>query len=575
MQSIILCPKCHVQVKKDNLGELICPNCNARLCPKAHIFDGKICPHCGWEDPNYFLWQKAQKTRQQSPESKKLDGPPQDEPHYTCPNCGISVDITHKDCPGCGLLGAKYRAAKGVHTGTASTAAISPPTSARPFLDKIPTASPKKRYTEPTQSPLLKELAKAERREWEFPPLRRFVRPVLASLLVCIVLSSLALGGYYGYKLIRETLAQPGQGQNTNSILPFTNTKSYTLRAIVSQDSGGKIGIENIEPPPTNGEPYQPGAEITLPSVEPGSQITLIAIPDDCYVFDGGHWEIDGNLHWSNPITITMDSDKSITAHFMPKDTTPPAISEVQTPTCSDTSAIITWITDKPATSYVEYGETKDYGLSTTPNDELTTNHKVRLTELEDNTTYYLMLKSIDKCGNEASETKTLTTLRHIHEGNRVGERAPDFTLSCYSDDNPESPNKGQTVSLSDFQGKKILLNFWSTRCGPCLAEFPFIRATYYGEQCNENAGNLAVFAVAIDNRPDRIKLVEDKYQDEYGRFTFPILLDTTLEPVKNKYGIWQVPTTFFIDSDGIIREINIGRFKTKEEIEVILKTLD
>ncbi|MGB8706701.1 MAG: hypothetical protein WCD72_01965, partial [Dehalococcoidia bacterium] len=66
MQKIILCPRCHVQVKRDNLGELLCPNCNLRLCPKAHIFDGKICPYCGWEDPNYSLWQKAQKARPQS-----------------------------------------------------------------------------------------------------------------------------------------------------------------------------------------------------------------------------------------------------------------------------------------------------------------------------------------------------------------------------------------------------------------------------------------------------------------------------------------------------------------------------
>jgi len=574
VQSIILCPKCHVQVKRDNLGELICPNCNARLCPKAHIFDGKICPYCGWEDPHYHLWRKAQKTRQQSPASKKLDGSPQDKPHYTCPNCGLSVDITHKDCPGCGLLGAKYRAAKAVPTGTASPAAM-PSAPARPFLDKIPTASPKKRQREPTQSPLLKEIAKAERREWEFPSLRRFVRPVLASLLVCIVLSGLTLGGYHGYKFIREILAQPGKEQSANSIAPPTTTKGYTLRATVSEDSGGKIGIENIEPPATNGEQYQPGVEITLPSVEPDSQITLMAIPDDCYFFDGGHWEMDGTLYWSNPIIVTMDSNKSITAHFLPKDTTPPAISEVQTTSYSDISAAIIWITDEPATSQVEYGKTKDYGLSATSDNESTTNHKVRLTALEHNTTYYLMVKSIDECGNEASETKTLTTLRQINAGNRIGERAPDFTLPCYTDDNPESPNKGQAVSLSDFQGKKILLNFWSTRCGPCLAEFPLIREIYYDDRCNENTGNIAVISVAIDNRPDRIKLAEDKYQDKYGRFTFPILLDAKEEPIKDKYGVWQIPTTFFIDSDGIIREIQIGRFKTKEEIETIFKTLD
>src|SRR4030042_4449417 len=130
----MLCPRCRVQIKRDNLGEFLCLNCNLRLCPKAHIFDGKICPYCGWEDPNYNLWQKAQKSRLPSPLSRARDESIEIKAQYICSNCGVSVDAIQKDCPNCGLLGAKYRAAKAVPRGAASVPARQA-TPARPLLE--------------------------------------------------------------------------------------------------------------------------------------------------------------------------------------------------------------------------------------------------------------------------------------------------------------------------------------------------------------------------------------------------------------------------------------------------------
>jgi thiol-disulfide isomerase/thioredoxin len=557
VQRIILCPKCHVQVKKDDLGELLCPSCNARLCPKAHIFDGKICPYCGWEDPNYHLWQKTtRKVRAQSSIAKESKESLSSKPKYVCPQCGIEVDPALGRCPHCGLLHARKRLVVQKPAVSATPAPVSKPpdTTAMPAKSAHPAPS---RASAPPRSPILHEIAKAERREWKFPPLMRFVRPVLASLLICAVLAGLAMGGIYVTRLVSQSTESGTQSPPP----PLTTSKTYTLSTNVVPETGGEIRI--VSPSSNSG------------TFEPGSQITLMAIPGDCYTFDSGHWEIDGTLDWKESITITMDSDRSVTAHFRLKDTTPPAISEVKATAYSDVSATITWETDKPATSQVEYGKTKDYGLSTTSDSELTTSHEIRLTALEPSKTYYFKVKSQDKCGNEATKTEMLTTLREIPVGYEVGKRAPGFTLPSYQDDNPESPNKGQTVSLSDFQGKKVLLNFWSTRCGACLAEFPLIREIYHGNRCNENTGDLAIITIGLDGRADRIKLVEDEYHTEYGRFTFPILLEKEDEPVKPKYHIWRIPTTLLIDEDGIIREIKIGQFSSKEEIEVILKSLE
>jgi len=541
-------------VKRDNIGEFSCPNCNARLCPKAHIFDGKICPYCGWEDPNYQLWQQAQKARQQSSAAKKVDKSPQDKLQYTCPNCGISVDAVHKDCPSCGFLGAKYQSTGAVPTGAVSSAAR-PVVPRAPSIDKVPSLRPKMEGISPTQSPLLKEIAKAKRREWKFPQLGRFVRPVLASLLVVILLGGLVLGGIRIARFFSQS-AEPGIQLPRLSLTP---SKTYTLSTNVVPETGGEIKI--ISPSSSSG------------AFEPGSEITLMAIPDDCYTFS--YW--DGASGSPETATIIMDSNKSVTAHFRLKDTKPPTISEVKVASYSDVSATIAWETEETATSQVEYGKTSDYGQTAESTREPTTSHKVHLTGLEPSTTYYFVVKSADECGNIASDTDMLQTLSAIPAGDRVGRRAPDFELQEYQDDNPESPNNGETVKLSQFRGKKILLNFWNTFCGACLAEFPLIREIYEDEKwANKNLSpEFVIITICIDGRADRIEKLEDKYIDKTGEFTFPILLDTEVNPANSSYHVDYTPKTVFIDSNGIIRKIKTGRFESTEDIAEILRSLD
>jgi thiol-disulfide isomerase/thioredoxin len=431
----------------------------------------------------------------------------------------------------------------------------------KPILDSIPREPVMKRASGPAKSAFVKEVAKAERTRREFPSLRRFVRPVLASLLACIIITGLVFAGIYTARYFSRD-ATPGILPPATAITP---SKTYTLSTNIIPETGGKIDIV----PPSSGNG----------TFDPGSQVTLTAVPDDCYTFS--YWGgVEGS---SETVTINMDSNKSITANFRLKETTPPVISEVKADSSSDISATITWLTDKPATGQVDYGKTKDHDLSAISNDELTTNHRVRMTGLEPNTTYYFTVKSADKCGNEANETKMLITLREIKLGERVGERALDFTLPYYNDDNPESPNKaGKTETLSTYIGKKkILLNFWSTFCGACIGEFPYIRGIYEDENlANRNSENadFVVLTICIDSKideaPGRIKTLQAKFSDEAGPFTFPILFDSVGQ-TKKVYHIWTIPETIFIDSDGIIREIKIGRFQGKEEIEAILNSLN
>ena len=555
MQGIVLCPKCRVQVKKDNLGEFLCPICGVRLCPKAHITDGKICTYCGWEDPNYYLWQKTQKAGLQSRAAKKSEQPLDSKPQYVCPHCYTEINTPRGVCPnqrGCGYSGPMQRRER------QQPASTLPDDTSLPY--KSTPRTPSQPSIPPPQKQLLRELAKAKWREWNFPPLRRFLRPILASLLVGIVVSGLVLGGIYTTRLISQS---PNPGTQPPP-LP-TTTKTYILSRSAVPEGGGSI----VPNPPSD-----------IGTYKSGTPITLTATPtNDCYTFS--YWEgISGS---SETITITMDSNKNVTAHFRLKDTTPPVISEVKTTSYSDISATIIWLTDEPATSEVEYGKTKDYGQVAQSKGEPTTTHKVRLTALEANTTYYFRVKTKDACRNEAtSDTKTLKTLHEISAGHEVGKRAPNFELREYQDnDNPRSPNNGEIVRLSDYIGKrKILLNFWNTFCAACLLEFPHIRGIYEDKNWADNNSehsDVAVLTICLDGRVDRIEKLKAKYSDDadIGPFTFPILLDAKENSTKDKYRIWTLPATFFIDEDGIIREIKIGRFNNKEEIETILDRPD
>ncbi|MCK4723839.1 MAG: redoxin family protein, partial [Dehalococcoidia bacterium] len=395
---------------------------------------------------------------------------------------------------------------------------------------------------------------------WSIPPSTRQL--LLRGFWAAVFLAIAGLGSYYAVTKIGNVSLPSTSTANpiTIPIPPPAPAQTYTLATNVNPEAAGQVS-----PSPEN-ETYTSGSEVTL-----------TATPAGGYTF--GHWggDVSGS---SATIHAIMDSDKTVTAYF--RDTTPPEIRNVEVSRKTDVTATVTWTTDDPATSQVEYGTTRDYGHPAPSHEELEKEHEVRIPGLQPDTKYYFRVKSINESGIEAvSHRDMFHTLRAIPVGHEVGKRAPEFALLEYNDVNDrESPNKGNAVDLGKFLGnRKILLDFWSTGCSACLAQFPLIREIYYGDKCKQNAHNadVAVFTVCIDGeRTDRIQKLIDKYSDpeKFGPFNFPILLDKEGMTTTDVYNIWRIPKTVFIDSDGIIREIKIGRFHSKEEIESILDSL-
>jgi peroxiredoxin len=125
--------------------------------------------------------------------------------------------------------------------------------------------------------------------------------------------------------------------------------------------------------------------------------------------------------------------------------------------------------------------------------------------------------------------------------GTSVGCLAPDFKLADLT---------GQEVRLSDYRGKLVVLNFW-TFCSACKEELPYIQTVYNDR--GPIAPDLAVLAVNVTQQPEQVL----QFVSYYG-LTFDFLLDPWAT-VASDYYIHKIPTTYFIDKNGIIQDLQVG----------------
>lgn len=112
---------------------------------------------------------------------------------------------------------------------------------------------------------------------------------------------------------------------------------------------------------------------------------------------------------------------------------------------------------------------------------------------------------------------------------------APDFTV--YDRD-------GNPVKLSDYRGKPVVLNFWSSRCGPCQMEMPDFQEAY--EDLGEEIHFLMVNVT--DGSWDTVDSASAFIAE--NNYTFPVFYDTDISAA-SAYGVSSLPTTYFIDAEG------------------------
>jgi peroxiredoxin len=136
-----------------------------------------------------------------------------------------------------------------------------------------------------------------------------------------------------------------------------------------------------------------------------------------------------------------------------------------------------------------------------------------------------------------------------INVGNRIGFTAPDFTLPTVDK---------REISLSDYRGRPVILNFWATWCGPCRYEVPAFKAFYERYPQEE----VVIIAVNTQDDPDSAR---GYARADNLKFVIPV------DPrgiVAGLYNVRGLPTTYIIDEKGVIKSIKIGPFLSIDEIE-------
>lgn len=135
------------------------------------------------------------------------------------------------------------------------------------------------------------------------------------------------------------------------------------------------------------------------------------------------------------------------------------------------------------------------------------------------------------------------------------GAPAPDFSLPDLA---------GNTVSLSQFKGKVVVVNFFTIWCQPCRHEMPDLNAIYKDKRDK----GFQMLGICLNADPNQLKVLVKQLNLDY-----PVLLGT--DKVSKDYGeIVGVPTTFIIDKQGKIAEKIVGARKKEEFLALITPLL-
>jgi peroxiredoxin len=577
--NVSICPACG-NLKPPN--EAKCSQCATRSCPKCRnilSFDQKICDICNWSDFNFKTKSvKLPRSSTSSPQIAGLKGSVGDITEYKCPQCGLPLKDASAPCSSCGQLVDWHAIQRGSPIGNPivdTTSQIPVQLPAQPVMHEV-----KNDFTSYEPPPPIQDYAskgqflqtsaysgdisetrtlKHKRgRDWSLwddtkpkKQLRILVAGVVSALVIIAVIavamsrvntqSNISISSKPS--VLESPVASAGTIEISNPQIVDVTNSSVIIKWITNVPSTTQVAYG------TTAQYSQTTAlndilvtqhEVRLEALNPGT----------AYYYKVMSGDAKGKL------IVTSMQGTFVTA--APPDMTAPVISNVRVNEVSDISAIISWVTDEKATGEVEYGATSAYGAVTSGSDSMATNHTITINGLQAEKTYYFRVVSADANKNKSVSDggQSFTTLAPVPTGPEVGKRAPDFTVSTLD---------GDSVTLSSLRGKIVMINFWSVGCAPCMVEMPDIDAIY---KTWSGPVDLVVVAINVGDHEIYIRRAIDE-----NKWGMPIYVDPDRIAIKG-YGIYRIPRTFFVDTSGIIRKIELGRFDNKQEIEEALRSI-
>jgi peroxiredoxin len=163
---------------------------------------------------------------------------------------------------------------------------------------------------------------------------------------------------------------------------------------------------------------------------------------------------------------------------------------------------------------------------------------------------FLLLCTSISVAGPQASAAQVLQQASP-RPGPAIGRAAVEFQLQTL---------EGKSINLESYRGKPLVLNFFASWCDPCREEMPLINEL---ATKGEKEG-YSVLGIAVD---DTRAAISEFRKD--AKLVFPMALDLN-STVKRSYRIFGPPATFFIDGQGIIRDIVLGPITPERAQEAV-----
>ena len=163
-----------------------------------------------------------------------------------------------------------------------------------------------------------------------------------------------------------------------------------------------------------------------------------------------------------------------------------------------------------------------------------------------------LLCASMIDIGPQASEAQLLQQASP-RPGPAIGRAALGFQLQTL---------EGKSINLESYRGKPLMLNFFASWCDPCREEMPLINEL----AGNSDKGNYRVLGIAVEDS----RAALDEYKKE-AHLVFPMALDLN-STVKRSYRIFGPPATFFIDGDGVVRDMVLGPLTRGRALEALRK---
>ena len=143
--------------------------------------------------------------------------------------------------------------------------------------------------------------------------------------------------------------------------------------------------------------------------------------------------------------------------------------------------------------------------------------------------------------------------------GNKIGNLCPGNALSLVNSDSK--------INITDFRGKKVIINFWGTWCGPCMAEMPD-----FDRIADEYADDVVVIAIhSVSGKENAPQYIEDNFADSKIYFAY----DTSLSATLDMYyailgGTSSYPRTIVLDENGVITFIHEGKMSYEQIVDTI-----